>query len=344
MAAPDGHVTVVGIGADGWAGLGEAARDARPRRRARSIGSERQLALLPADEPPGCGRGPRRSRPLVDELAARDGEAGRRRACSPAATRCCTGSARRSRAGCRAASARGDTRTRPPSRSRARAWAGRRRRSSWSAPWPTGRGGVARSLQPGRRLVVYVAGADGAAEVARARVPRRLRRQPRWSCSSSSAAPPSGMTESTAAAWASARLDPLHAVAIECVAEPDAPLLPLVPGLPDDAYDHDGQLTKRHVRAATLAALAPAAGRAAVGRRRRQRLDRDRVAARRADARARSRSSARAERAERVARNALRAGRAARCRSSAAPRPRRCRELARPRRGLHRRRAQQPGR
>ena len=33
-----------------------------------------------------------------------------------------------------------------------------------------------------------------------------------------------------------------------------------MPGLPDEAYDHDGQLTKRHVRAATLAALAPAPG------------------------------------------------------------------------------------
>ena len=33
-----------------------------------------------------------------------------------------------------------------------------------------------------------------------------------------------------------------------------------VPGLPDGAYDHDGQLTKREVRAITLARLAPAAG------------------------------------------------------------------------------------
>ena len=33
-----------------------------------------------------------------------------------------------------------------------------------------------------------------------------------------------------------------------------------VPGLPDAAYDHDGQLTKREVRAITLARLAPAPG------------------------------------------------------------------------------------
>ncbi|MFV8380136.1 precorrin-6y C5,15-methyltransferase (decarboxylating) subunit CbiE [Corynebacterium hindlerae] len=34
----------------------------------------------------------------------------------------------------------------------------------------------------------------------------------------------------------------------------------LVPGLPDDSYDTDGQLTKQHVRALTIAALEPAPG------------------------------------------------------------------------------------
>ncbi|NUS56687.1 MAG: precorrin-6Y C5,15-methyltransferase (decarboxylating) subunit CbiT [Streptomycetaceae bacterium] len=34
----------------------------------------------------------------------------------------------------------------------------------------------------------------------------------------------------------------------------------LTPGLPDDAFDHDGQLTKREIRALTLAALAPRPG------------------------------------------------------------------------------------
>lgn len=40
----------------------------------------------------------------------------------------------------------------------------------------------------------------------------------------------------------------------------DGPGLPLVPGLPDESYLHDGQLTKAEVRAATLAALAPLPG------------------------------------------------------------------------------------
>lgn len=51
-----------------------------------------------------------------------------------------------------------------------------------------------------------------------------------------------------------------HTLAVECRADVDSRLLPLVPGLPDDAFQHDGQLTKREVRAASLAALAPYPG------------------------------------------------------------------------------------
>lgn len=41
---------------------------------------------------------------------------------------------------------------------------------------------------------------------------------------------------------------------------PTRPPPPRLPGLPDFAYRHDGQLTKREVRAITLAALAPLPG------------------------------------------------------------------------------------
>ncbi|PTW62667.1 precorrin-6Y C5,15-methyltransferase (decarboxylating) [Breoghania corrubedonensis] len=50
---------------------------------------------------------------------------------------------------------------------------------------------------------------------------------------------------------------PLHTLAIECVAGSDALLLPRVPGLPDEAFRHDGKMTKREVRALTLARLMP---------------------------------------------------------------------------------------
>jgi precorrin-6Y C5,15-methyltransferase (decarboxylating) len=49
----------------------------------------------------------------------------------------------------------------------------------------------------------------------------------------------------------------LNTLAIWCKPKPGAALLPRIPGLPDDAFIHDGQLTKREVRAATLAALGP---------------------------------------------------------------------------------------
>lgn len=52
----------------------------------------------------------------------------------------------------------------------------------------------------------------------------------------------------------------LNTLAIRCRPGPKAVVLPRVPGLPDDAFIHDGQLTKREVRAATLAALAPLPG------------------------------------------------------------------------------------
>jgi precorrin-6B C5,15-methyltransferase / cobalt-precorrin-6B C5,C15-methyltransferase len=51
---------------------------------------------------------------------------------------------------------------------------------------------------------------------------------------------------------------PLNVVAVHCIAGPQAKIFPRVAGLPDEAFIHDGQLTKREVRAATLAALAPA--------------------------------------------------------------------------------------
>jgi precorrin-6B C5,15-methyltransferase / cobalt-precorrin-6B C5,C15-methyltransferase len=52
----------------------------------------------------------------------------------------------------------------------------------------------------------------------------------------------------------------LNIIAIECRADPNTTPLNRLPGLPDSAYHHDGQLTKREVRSITLAALAPLPG------------------------------------------------------------------------------------
>jgi precorrin-6Y C5,15-methyltransferase (decarboxylating) len=55
-------------------------------------------------------------------------------------------------------------------------------------------------------------------------------------------------------------IDPLNLVAIDVVAGPEARILPMTPGVPDDWFDHDGQITKREIRALTLSALAPRRG------------------------------------------------------------------------------------
>ncbi|HEY1995818.1 precorrin-6y C5,15-methyltransferase (decarboxylating) subunit CbiE [Paraburkholderia sp.] len=63
-----------------------------------------------------------------------------------------------------------------------------------------------------------------------------------------------------AEAWSGEAVAALNLVALECRATEGAPRLPLTPGLPDEAFLHDGQLTKRDVRAMTLARLAPTPG------------------------------------------------------------------------------------
>jgi precorrin-6Y C5,15-methyltransferase (decarboxylating) len=53
---------------------------------------------------------------------------------------------------------------------------------------------------------------------------------------------------------------PLNLVGLEIVATPDARVIPVASGLADDLFEHDGQITKREIRALTLSALAPRAG------------------------------------------------------------------------------------
>jgi precorrin-6Y C5,15-methyltransferase (decarboxylating) len=68
------------------------------------------------------------------------------------------------------------------------------------------------------------------------------------------------LSETRAGDFALASIDPLNTVGIEIVTEPGAEIVPLTAGLADEMFEHDGQITKRDVRAATLAALAPRRG------------------------------------------------------------------------------------
>jgi precorrin-6Y C5,15-methyltransferase (decarboxylating) len=55
-------------------------------------------------------------------------------------------------------------------------------------------------------------------------------------------------------------INPLNVLALEIDSARDARVLPLTPGMADDLFEHDGQITKREIRAVTLAALAPRRG------------------------------------------------------------------------------------
>ena len=66
--------------------------------------------------------------------------------------------------------------------------------------------------------------------------------------------------EALAQDWGARESADFNTLAIACVAGPEAAERPRTPGLPDAAFRHDGQMTKREVRAVTLAALGPAPG------------------------------------------------------------------------------------
>jgi precorrin-6Y C5,15-methyltransferase (decarboxylating) len=60
--------------------------------------------------------------------------------------------------------------------------------------------------------------------------------------------------------WLVERCGALNLIAIVCAPDTGTRPLPIVPGLPEDSFVTDGQLTKREVRAATLARLGPLPG------------------------------------------------------------------------------------
>ncbi len=246
-------IVVVGIGADGWAGLGDAAR-AAVSDADEVIGSARQLALLPDDV------AVRRPWPspidaLVDEIVERT-----------AGTTCVLASGDPMLHGIGATLARRAGAARVRVHPHPSAFAIACARLGWPAAEVELVSAVARApevvvraLQRGRRIVAYATGSDGAAELARVLRERGCGTS-RFVVLEQLGGPDERVIESTAESWGDRAADPLHAVAIEVTTGPEAAVYPRVPGLPDAAYASDGQLTKRHVRAVTLAALAPQPG------------------------------------------------------------------------------------
>ncbi|MFH8983121.1 precorrin-6y C5,15-methyltransferase (decarboxylating) subunit CbiE [Streptomyces varsoviensis] len=256
-------VTVVGIGADGWPGLAPASQETL-RAADVLIGGPRQLGLLPPGECPGERVAwPSPLRPAVRGLIER--HAGRR------VTVLASGDPMFFGIGRTLTEVLGTGRLRvlphPSSVSYACArlgWAVEETEvlSLVGRPAAT----LSAALYPGRRLLVLSAGAGTPAEVAallrdRGFGPSRLRVLARLGGADEH------VTEGAAEGWPHPPGDALNIVAVDCRAAETTPesaaktaRLALTPGLPDHSYEHDGQLTKRHVRAATLAALAPAPG------------------------------------------------------------------------------------
>jgi precorrin-6B C5,15-methyltransferase / cobalt-precorrin-6B C5,C15-methyltransferase len=108
-------------------------------------------------------------------------------------------------------------------------------------------------VQPGRRVLVLVGRPDGA-DAVRAVLDGRGYGRSAVTVLTQLGGPAEQITTE------SGPHDPLAIVAVECVPDAAARPLPRAPGLPDDAFDHDGQLTKREIRAVTLAALVPVPG------------------------------------------------------------------------------------
>ncbi|MFJ4013941.1 precorrin-6y C5,15-methyltransferase (decarboxylating) subunit CbiE [Streptomyces sp. NPDC090026] len=248
-------VTVVGIGADGWDGLSPAARDAL-RGAAVLLGGARQLALLPAECTGERVAWPSPLRPAVPRLLAE--HAGRHIAVLASGDPMFHGIGR----ALTEELGPGGLRVLPHPSSVSYACA----RLGWAVEdtevvtlvgRPAAR--LAAALHDGRRVLVLSAGSGTPAEVAallreHGFGPSRLRVLEQLGGTAER------ITDGRAATWSAPPGDPLNVVAVDCRRAPGSPRLSAVPGLPDDAYEHDGQLTKRHVRAATLAALAPAPG------------------------------------------------------------------------------------
>lgn len=115
------------------------------------------------------------------------------------------------------------------------------------------------AIQPAARLLILTHDGDTPAKVATTLCQRGYS-ESRLTVLEHMSGPDEARSDGTAATWGDRKVEPFHTLAVECIADPDATLLPLTPGLPDEAFEHDGQITKREVRAATLAALAPTPG------------------------------------------------------------------------------------
>ena len=242
-------LAVVGIGEDGLDGLGRAARTLVDRADV-LIGGERHLAMVP----PGATERLTWATPLADTMSAIIERRGRRVVVLATGDPFCYGV--------------GMTLARhvPATETVVVPSAGCVSLVCARLAWPSAEVEVvtlhgrplellAASVRPGARMVILSHDGTTPAQVAAWLVERGFG-ESRFIMLERLGGPAERLVETTAAAW-SGTPDDLNTIAVECRAAADARWWPRTPGLPDDAFEHDGQITKREVRAATLARLMP---------------------------------------------------------------------------------------
>jgi precorrin-6Y C5,15-methyltransferase (decarboxylating) len=245
-------LTVVGIGEDGFKGLGRNARHALLRA-SRIVGGQRQLDLLPV-----CIRGERQLWPSpfsLEPVLARRGEAV-----------CVLASGDPMFYGVGASLARqipADELLILPAPSSVSLAAAR---LGWPLQDVVTLSVVARPLAAlnahlatGVRLLVLSNDGQSPAAIA-AQLAERGFGASRLSVFEHLGGPDEWRIDGIARDWPGEPIAALNLVAIDCVADANTPRLSRLAGLPDSAFKHDGQLTKRDVRAMTLARLAPMPG------------------------------------------------------------------------------------
>lgn len=248
-------IDVVGIGAAGWESLGKHERHLVTAA-ARVFGSERQLDLLPGVAGQLRLTWPRPLRPALHELLGDHDEI--------ATVALASGDPLLAGLGSTLIEVFGAStvRVHPAVSSVVLA----RARLGWPAETAEvirlvdpGAGALRRQLSPGRRLVVLSRDATTPAAVA------AVLCEAGFGASNLSVLSDLGSGQETrldarADTWPDAVVAALNVVCVTCVPVRVSPLWSHGPGLPDDAYEHDGQLTRRDVRASAVAHLSPVAG------------------------------------------------------------------------------------
>jgi precorrin-6B C5,15-methyltransferase / cobalt-precorrin-6B C5,C15-methyltransferase len=246
-------LSVIGIGEDGWSGLSEAAR-ALATGAELIVGGERHLALIP----PGAGERVKWTSPLADTLPKIARWRGKRVVVLASGDPLCYGVG--------ALLARNFAPTEMIVLPAPSAFSLAAARLLWPLEECVTLSLHGRPLErlhlhltPGARILALTS--DGAAPVQIAKLLIRAG----WGRSMLTVlehlgGPRERRLTASAETWRETECAELNIVALLCEAGPDAKPLARRAGLPDDAFRHDGQITKRAVRAATLAALAPLPG------------------------------------------------------------------------------------